>query len=678
METLRPVALWVLICTPVLGLLLACLSKRVVRTLVGIRVLAAAMLLSALGLLCDVASSGAPIEQSLGTWLSLVALQRPLTISFGVRCDTLALLQVAWTSAVLFIVLARWPNHISLRWLMLAWVGVTDVATAGNLGQMFWGWCLSAWASSELARQHNANSETSPAFRPVWLVQRVSDVMLLCGIGLIWLHFGSLEWSAWTTEAIARQASDLLGSVALCVLIGVIGRCAQLPLSVWLETETGFAAKSNRSVVKLSDEMVGLWNVPDGHYVADRLKADPAGRWHNGDDEAISASVMAWWLCAAFLPVGICVLLRFEPLLAAASNTKLLAVAVGAFTLMLCSASAAAQNSWARVLGQLAVGQCGLALLTLCLEQSDGTDVAMFMLLWQSLLFALLLTASAPSERRSSSGLLVVTALLLISGLFGRHAVVDVIWEKAFPAVVAEASTTHGLDQIGDVNDDSIVLGTTSSGLLPIVVGMVCLSELLLSFSLFRAIYLSRRLQSASRMQASSDPFLWLVLMTFAAIGVWLGSDAESWSKILGAVGTATNSAQANSHRMALGFGHLMPLSAIGLVLAWWMYAKPSALPEKVSSWMGPFARLSRNRFYWNDLYFLLVSQPGISFGGWVAWLDEQIWERARQFVRRSFARFAGERYEPLANGSWSVYALTTFSSAVVLAWMLMWLKSSS
>ena len=478
METLRPVALWVLICTPVLGLLLACLSKRAAGTLVGIRVLAAAMLVSALGLLFDVVSSGAPIEQSLGTWLSLVALQRPLTISFGVRCDTLALLQVAWTSAVLFIVLARWPNHISLRWLMLAWVGVTDAATAGNLGQMFWGWCLSAWASSELARRHDANSKTSPTFRPVWLVQRVSDVMLLCGIGLIWLHFGSLEWSAWTVEAIARQRSDLLGSVALCVLIGVIGRCAQLPLSVWLETETGFAAKSNRSVVKLSDEMVGLWNVPDGHHVADRLKADPAGRWQNGDDEAISASVMAWWLCVAFLPVGICVLLRFEPLLAAASNTKLLAVAVGAFTLMLCSASAAAQNSWARVLGQLAVGQCGLALLTLCLEQSGGTDVAMFMLLWQSLLFALLLTASVPSERRSSSGLLVVTALLLISGLLGRHAVVDVLWEKAFPAVVAEASTANGLDQIGDVNDDSIVLGTTSSNLLPIVVGMVCLSEL--------------------------------------------------------------------------------------------------------------------------------------------------------------------------------------------------------
>lgn len=678
METLRPVGLWVLSCAPLLGLLVACLSKQIARTLVGIRALAVSALMCALALLWDVTQTGTPIEQPFGTWLSLVALQRPLTISFGVRCDGLVLLQVAWTSAVLLVVLSRWPQHLSLRWLMLAWLGVTDVATAGNLGQMFWGWCLSAWASSELARRHTANSETEHTFRPVWLVQRVSDAMLLCGIVLIWLHFDSLEWSAWTTDAIARQRSDLLGSVALCVLFGVIGRCAQLPLSVWLETEAGFAAKSNRSVVKLSDEMVGLWNVPDGHHVADRLKSDPTARWQNGDDDAISASVMAWWLCAAFIPVGVCVLLRFEPLLAAASNAKLLAVAVGAFTLMLCSASAAAQNSCVTVLGQLAVGQCGLVLLTLCLESADGTRVALFLLLWQSLLFALLLTAGQASERHRSGGLLVVTALLLISGLLGRHAVVDVIWDNAFPAVVTQTASANNVNPIGDANDDDIVLGTNSSGLLPIVVGMVCLSELLLSFALFRAIYLSRRLLLQSRIQTPSNAFLWLMLIIFITIGVWLGSDAEAWSKILGPVASTPNSAQANANRMALGFGHLMPLSAIGLVLAWWMYAKPSALPERVTSWMGPFARLSRNRFYWNDLYFLLVSQPGISLGRWVVWLDEKLWERSRQAIRRSVARFSGEFCEPLADGSSSIYALTTFSSAVVLAWMLMWLKSSS
>jgi NADH:ubiquinone oxidoreductase subunit 5 (subunit L)/multisubunit Na+/H+ antiporter MnhA subunit len=685
METLRSVAMWVVIGAPIIGLLWTGMSPRLSGRLIGVRLLATAVLLSALVLLVDVAKTGLLIEQSLGTWLTLDSMQRALTVSFGVRFDGLALLQVVWTAAVLLIVVARWPSEISLRWLMLAWFGVTVVVVAGNLGQLFLGWSLSAWASSELARRDDPQGAESPPFRPVWLVQRVSDAMLLIGFSLIWSHLGSWEWSAWTKEAIAQQRPELLSSVALCVLIGVIGRCAQLPLSVWLESETGFAARSNRSVVKLSDEMVGLWNVPDGHHVAERLKIDPANRWHSGDEDAISAAVMGWWLCAAFLPVGIGVLVRFEPLLAVATNTKLLAVAVGAFTLLLCSASAAAQNSWTRVLGQLTVGQCGLTLLTICLEKSDGSTLALFLLLWQSLFLAVLLMASVGSGGHRRSGLITVVTFLLVSGLWGRHAVVDVLWDKAFPASVAvtntaEANTavtntavTNAAADNGDENN--VVLGTTSSGLLPFVVALVCVSELLLSFSLCRAYFLSRREQS---LPSPADWWLWLGLIISVVVGTWLGCDPELWNSMLSAGVIAQSTADVATHRAILRFGHLMPLSAIGVVLAWWMYASASALPEKVSAMLGPFARLSRNRFYWNDLYFLLISQPGISLGRWIVWLDEQFWERGRLAFRRGLARFLRESCEPLADGSWSVYALTTFSSAIVLVWMLMWLKSSS
>ena len=676
METVRSMAMWIVITAPVIGLLLACFPKRIVGELIGVRVLAAVSLVSALWLLTDVVQTGEPITQFLGTWLSLKTtiwlLPRSLVVSFGVHGDGLALLQVAWTSAVLLVVLMRWPLRVSVRWLMLAWIGVTAVVTAGNLGQMFFGWSLSAWASSELARRADDRSREVPAFRPVWLVQRVSDVMLLTGFGLVWLHFDSLEWSAWTADVIAGQRSELLSSMALSVLIGVIGRCAQLPLTVWLETETGFAAQANRSVAKLSDEMVGLWNVPAGHHVAERLKADPASHWQNGDEDAIPGTVMAWWLCAAFLPVGIGVLVRFEPLLAVASNTNLLAVAVGAFTLLLCSASAAAQNSWPRVLGQLAVGQCGLALLSMSLENSAGANLGLFLLLWQSVVFAVLLTASDSAER--ARGVTVVAALLLASGLWGRHALFDVVWQAAFPAAVTVVS---------DASEDDVVLGTTSSSLLPFVMVLVCVSELLLSFALFRAFFLSRR-GSATDTVASDDfgeqskSSLWLTLAVAAVGGLWLGSDSALWSRIMTA-GNTTNVAVAGAApSTAFGAGNLLPLSAIGVVLAWWMYAKPSLLPEKLSAALGPFARLSHNRFYWNDLYFLLVVLPATSLGRGFVWLDEQVWERGRQAARRGFARFAGESCEPLANGLWPIYALTTLSSAVVLAWMLMWLKSSS
>ncbi len=636
MDTLRTAALGIVIGTPLVALVL---GKGIGRWL------AAASLLSALTLWADVAQTGQPVEQSLGTWLSL----QTLTISLGVRCDELALLQVALTSAVVWVVLVRWPESVSLRWLMLAWCGVTVAAVASNLGQMFLGWSLSAWASSELARRRETGA---PPFRPVWLVQRVSDGALLAGIGLVWLHFGSLEWSTWTKEALAGQRAELLNSVALCVLIGVIGRCAQLPLSVWLETEAGFAATANRSAVTLSDEMVGLWNVPDGHEVAERLRADPTNRWHATDDDAIPAPVLAWWLCGAFLPVGVGVLLRFEPLFVAASNTRLLAVVVGAFTLTLCSASAAAQNNWPRVLSQLAVGQCGLVLLALNIEQPDRSGLAMCLLLIQSVFFAVLLMASETKGRGRTSGLVVVTALLLSSGLWGRHVVADVVWQAAFPAVTAAADKG---------SEDNIVLGTTSSSMLPLVVVLICVSELLTGFSLIRAWSLSHR-QPPDEKSSPHDSHtwsLWLIVGLVSVIGPVIG-----------------NTGKGNILPPLFGAGNLLPLSAAGGVLAWWMYAKPSTLPKTMALALGPFARLSRNRFYWDDLYFLLIVHPVTAVSRWGTWFDEQVWERGRHAARRGFARFAGESLEPLADGSWSVYALTTFGSVAVLAWMLLWLRS--
>ncbi len=674
MDGLLSVAVWVLIGAPVIGLLPA-------TRIVGLW-LAGASLVSSLILLFDVVHAERPIEWTLATWLSLPML----TVSFGVRCDGLSLLQVALTSAVLLIVLARWPENVSRRWLMLAWCGVTAAATASNLGQMFVGWSLSAWASSELARRETDHAKNSPAFRPVWLVQRVSDALLLTGIGLVWLHFHSLEYSAWTAEALARQRPELLSSIALCVLAGVIGRCAQLPLSVWLEAEAGFAAKTNRSVVKLSDEMVGLWNVPDGHQVAERLNADPASRWHAAEGDSIPAPVLAWWLCAAFLPVGICVLARFEPLLAVASNTRLLAVVVGAFTLTLCSASAAAQTNWLRVLSQLAVGQCGLVLLALSLDDRVGVSSGLFLLLWQSLFFVVLLASCSPNSRglgdpqkssytpshkgSDNRPWMAITALLLASGGWGRHALANVIWQAAFPLEVA--ATTAG-------NEDNVVLGATSSHMLPMVFVLLCLSEFLLGFALFRAYFLSRRdaVEQPHDVGFGRASIGWVVLIVSLLAGIGLGRTGGTWPSLLATSLRVPGVGEGGGELPSMiAVSDLWPLSAAGIVLAWWMYSKPSSLPEKLAAALGPFARLSRNRFYWDDLYFLAIVQPAAAISRWLAWFDERVWERSRQAARRGVARFAGEAMEPLAEGTWPVHALTIFSSVAVLTWMLLWLRS--
>lgn len=581
------------------------------------------------------------VNWPLFTWLRMPGFD----VAFGVRLDGLSWMLLGLTITVLLLVLMGWPKGKSRGWLWLACLGVLLAQLAGNLGQLFIGWTLSAWASSELARRA---SLVDSEFRPVWLVQRLSDMALLGGFGLIWMHFGSsLEFSAWTPEAIGALRPELVESIALCLLIGVIGRCAQLPLTVWLETEAGFAAQAGSSMTKLSDEMVGLWNVPDGHQVAERLKADPSNRWHDSNEDSVPPVVLAWWLSAAFLPVGVGLLIRFEPLLAVASHTRLLMVAVGAFTLLMCSANAVAQNNWSRVLSQIAVGQCGLVFVGLGLDHMAGTDIRL-LFLWQSVMIGVLLIGTRSDSRSRFSGAVIFAVLGLASGLWGRHSVLNLIWEHSQPV----ANQTP--DSV------SLVFGSTESRVWTLVIVMSCVAEFLTSFALLRAWFNARRQRQAEGRLPEPSSF---------GLGLAIGG------LLVG--GLVMGLAGASTHRLGfLQFSPLLPLSAAGAVLAWWLYSQPSSLPEKFSAAMGPFARLSRNRFYWDDLCFLLFVHPAAVIGEWLVWFDERVIGRALRSLRNRMTNFIGESAEPLSRGSALIGALTTVGSVTVLAWMLLWLRS--
>lgn len=687
MESLRTPAVWLVGAAPIVALMVSMLSgliaTRVWRAVV--RGIVIGSIVGAVGLLAEVVQTGGVIASPSVLWLSVPDLPGMfgLSVSWGWHLDGLSLLQSLLTSVVLLLVLARWPDEIPWRGLMLSWLGVSLVVLSNNLGQVVIGWMMSAWVSSELARRGDAIRR-----RPVWLVQRTTDAALLIGVGLIWAHFGgSLEFSAWTGEAIGQLRGEMIETISLWILIGVLGRCAQLPLTVWLESETGFAARSGQSVAKLSDEMVGLWNVPDGHQVAARLHADPHNRWHEPPDSSVSSVVLAWWLSAVFLPVGVGLLLRLAPIFSLAQHTQLLCVAAGAFTLLLTSASAAAQNNWPSVMAQLVAGQCGLVLMAIGLDPFDAAAVGFFTLFINSLLFAVLLIVKG-CDGRHSHRLLAITATVIASGLWGQHVIFSIIWDRAFATTNAES--------------EGAALGTSTSGILPLIIALNCLSALLTSFSLFRAWFLNARELKGEREQArhaaaetvSSERsgladvsgFMMfvpsVVVVVVMVLGFWWGlSDRSQWFTLIRGSLPRTLPTTASGDRIRslglIGGGPLFPLSVIGVVLAAGLYARPSRLPEQAAGVMGPFVRLSRNRFYWDDLYFLLFVQPLTQACLWLKWLDDVVWNRCRLAVHRTIARMVGESLEPLTVGGQTVFALTALGSVVVLTWMLVWLRTS-
>ena len=654
MDTLRTLWIGALVSAPLLVCVLSFWTqRRASQVLFNVaRGAVIVALVSAGGLyFSTIGPAGQVADFAIGTWLRMPGF----VVTLGGHIDGFAFAQMTLVSVVLLLVLSAWPREVSLRWLMLAWFGVNLATLASNLGQMFLGWTLSAWASSELARH------LDKPLRPVWLVQRVSDAAMLSGFGIVWMHMNSsLEFAAWSPEAIGSLRPELIESIALCVFVGVIGRCAQLPLTVWLETKQGFAAQTGNSMSKISDVMVGVWNVPDGHEVAVRLNSDRSNRWHDALEDTVPPAVLAWWFCAAFLPVGIGLLVRLEPLFEVASHTRLLMVAVGAFTLAMCSASAAAQTNWSRVLSQFAAARCGLVLVVIGSGKLSVGQLGVSMFFWQSALIAVLFVANS-TIRRQAAGAIVGASSFLVAGFCGRHAVADGVWEHARTLFDVPVSLSE--------EAESVVLGTTEARLWLLVLGVLFLSEFLTGFALMRAWFLSRR---ESVGQSNSDEgrrariMLWVIIVLVMSGSLLSRGSLErtesglSWSPPPPPIGSVP----------------LLPLSLAGVVLAWWMYSKPSLLPEQISTALGPFARLSRNRFYWDDLYFLLVVHPATVLGEWLVWIDERVLGRGAGSLRNEVASAVGESVEPLSRGSAMVGALTTVGSVAVLAWMLLWLRS--
>lgn len=667
MDTLRNLALGWLLAAPLLASLACAFEKGIERPrlLRLLRLGVFATFLVVAGLLAKLfREETTSLSLPLFTWLQLP----DFTVTLGVRVDRLACLQLLLTLVVLWSVLSAWPRGLPVRWVLVAWFGVSLTVVASQVGQLFLGWTLSAWGSSELARPTMASSAGS-AFRPVWLIQRVTDMLLLVALGMMWMNFGgSLEFSAWTADAIERLRPELVESIAVCVLMGVIGRCAQLPLTVWLEPEPGFAAKSGHSIAKIVDEMVGWWNVPAGHRVAQRLESDPSNRWHTPDDESTPAPVLAWWMCAAFLPIGVGLLIRMEPFLRVAEHTRLLQVVVGAFTWLMCSVSAVTQTSWPRVLMQLAAGQCGLLFIALGLNDAAGSELALFSLVWQSGWLLILFLATTKGSNRCPR-LIWGSSLCLVSGVWGRGATVDLVARVAWPAAPVDREET--------LVADPVLLGGSATQVLSVVLVLLWVSEFLCGFSLLRACWLGFRERAESKEPRTpgdsyAPAWLWMVAGVVAISGLWLGHDAELWQRVSQIVVTE-NSALSMS---PIALGTEWPLAAAGAVLAGLMYSKPSSLPEKFATLFGPFARLSRQRFYWDDLYFLLFVQPLSAVAAACRWFDDRVLGDRLPIWQDRAVRWLGDAAEPITESEPQIASLAAVSSVVLFVWLILWLQS--
>ena len=191
---------------------------------------------------------GQPVALKLFDWLSIGGLQ----LSFGLLIDRLSALMmcvVTWVSLAVHVYTVRYmcddPGYARFFALISFFTfAMLLLVMADNFMQLFVGWEAVGLASYLLIgfwfKRPSANFASLKAF----LVNRIGDLGLLLGIGLIAGSAGTLDYAEVFAGAGPLAAREIMVWPGVswpaldlgCVLlfVGAMGKSAQMPLHIWL------------------------------------------------------------------------------------------------------------------------------------------------------------------------------------------------------------------------------------------------------------------------------------------------------------------------------------------------------------------------------------------------------------------------------------------------------------
>jgi len=243
--------LWLI---PALPLLSACvlgvvgwrLSKRVICTLgVGSVGLSFAASLGMAWAFFQLAPEQIPIRSSYFTWLAAGNFQ----VEVGFYLDQLSLLMVLVVTGVgwlIHIYSIGYMAHEGGTYRFFAYMNLFTffmllLVLAGDYALLFVGWEGVGLCSYLLIGFYFLRDSASDAGKKAFIVNRLGDFGFLLALFLLFRTFGSLDFdtvfgraAVLPAESFSPGQAGVLTAIALLLLVGAIGKSAQLPLYVWL------------------------------------------------------------------------------------------------------------------------------------------------------------------------------------------------------------------------------------------------------------------------------------------------------------------------------------------------------------------------------------------------------------------------------------------------------------
>nr|ALO20621.1 NADH dehydrogenase subunit 5 [Melicertum octocostatum] len=175
----------------------------------------------------------------LWTWFDIGQLYNPITLQFDYVVSSMLILVLS-ISFLVHVYSTSYMNgdpHLPrfMSYLSLFTFFMVVLVTSNNLIQLFIGWEGVGLCSYLLIGFWFTRVQANKAAIKAMVMNKIGDIGVLLGIILMWIYIGSVDYNTiFSFSLLLKENGVNLEFIALLLLIGVIGKSAQIGLHTWL------------------------------------------------------------------------------------------------------------------------------------------------------------------------------------------------------------------------------------------------------------------------------------------------------------------------------------------------------------------------------------------------------------------------------------------------------------
>ena len=565
------------------------------------------------------------------TWLHF---NENLTVNMGILLDPISVMMLVVISVVSSMVHIYSLGYMKgeggfaryYAFLSLFSFSMYGLVLATNLFQIYFFWELVGVSSYLLIGFYYDRPSAVAAAKKAFIVTRFADFGFLVGILLLSWYSGTFDFMTLTQPdgaAVASAASatfmgaSVLTWALVLIFMGGAGKSAMFPLHIWLP-----------------DAMEG--------------------------PTPVSALIHA----ATMVVAGVYLVARLFPLYHLSGETALQVVAwVGAITALFAAVIALTQEDIKRVLAYSTMSQIGYMMLALGVsgyegESGLGFTASMFHLFTHAMFKALLFLGAGAVIHAVHNN--------LMEGMGGLRRYLPLTHASFLVACLAIAGIPPFA---GFFSKDEILAAVMHKDMTLFVIALVVAGlTALYRFRLYYRIFWGTERQYAHPPH-EAPVAMWLPLMILAVLSAVTGFIPFSHFV------TADHLA-GESHLDTTIALTASGISIAGILLATWLYRKPSAVPDQIAGSLGALYRMAYRKFYIDEIYLGVTKQVLFKrIASPVAWFDRHIVDGTMNGIANLTA-WISRAIRSLQSGQVQQYAMGFVSGVLMLVILfIFWLK---